>query len=209
MSKTPPLQEDYDKLIETFAQQLWFLRERWEGIKALRDVNKSFFSVWIAYPRFFESVYRSFVYDFYIGVCRLVLDDTKRVESMMKLLKKPQKSKPEITDKTRAHQFALKEIQLIAQIKSNATLQKIKNQRDFLLAHQNSNLLFDETEAGLFRQRNNPSPEEVDLLMHDLDEMLTQMASCASFYPRTTPDMSIKHDIKEIFVILDKKRKAN
>ena len=44
MAKTQLSQEDYDKLIDVFAQELWFLRERWEGIKALRHCNQTFFS---------------------------------------------------------------------------------------------------------------------------------------------------------------------
>ena len=76
LSKTQLSQKDYDKLIDAFAQQLWLLRERWIGIKALRDVNKRFFSAWTKHHRFFDSVYRSFVCDFYVGICRLVIDDT-------------------------------------------------------------------------------------------------------------------------------------
>ncbi|MDB6082092.1 MAG: hypothetical protein JWO53_1364 [Chlamydiia bacterium] len=72
MAKNQLSQQDYDHLIDSFAQQLWFLRERWEGIKALRTGNQGFFtSVWTPHHRFFDSVYRSFVYDFYVGICRL------------------------------------------------------------------------------------------------------------------------------------------
>lgn len=85
MAKTRLSQEDYDKLIDVFAQELWFLRERWEGIKAIRYCNKHSFSTWKIYHRFFNSVYRSFVYDFYTSTCRLVSDEAKEVESMIKL----------------------------------------------------------------------------------------------------------------------------
>jgi predicted RecB family nuclease len=37
MAKKQLLQEDYDHLINSFATQLWFLRERWKGIKTLRE----------------------------------------------------------------------------------------------------------------------------------------------------------------------------
>ncbi len=189
-------QKDYDKLIDAFAQQLWFLRERWEGIKALRDVNKRFTSTWSKYHRFMNSTYRSFVYDFYVGICRLVVDDTKGVESMIRLLKKPPENKSVMTDKKRD--------KLINKIKNNTTIKKIKNQRDFLLAHQNSNLLFDEEFISQFRKLNNPSPDEIELLMNILDDILTQMACLASFYPKTTPDTPIKREIEEVFSILDK-----
>lgn len=204
MSKKQLSQSDYDHLIGRFAQQLWFLRERWKGIMGLRDVNKGFLSIWAKYRQFFDSVYRSFVYDFYVGICRLVIDDTKGVESMIKLLKKKLENKPKMTDEARSRVLVLKEMQLIAQIKENRTIQKIKNQRDCFLAHQNSDLLFDEEGAGRFRKENNPSPEEIDLLMHTLDEILTQMASRASFYPLTAPNTSIRREIEEIFAILDK-----
>lgn len=40
MAKNQLSQQDYDHLIDSFAQQLWFLRERWEGIKALRIISR-------------------------------------------------------------------------------------------------------------------------------------------------------------------------
>jgi HEPN superfamily AbiU2-like protein len=215
MAKNQLSQQDYDHLIDSFAQQLWFLRERWEGIKALRAGNQRFFtSVWTSYHRFLDSAYRSFVYDFYVGICRLVIDDNKDVESISKLLKKSGIKKPEIADKKRADQLTFEENELFSLIKNNITIKKIKNQRDYLLAHQNSNLLFDKESADQFRNENNPSPNEIDLLMDTVDEpspneidllmdtvdeVLTKMARRASFYPSTTPNTSIKREIEEIF----------
>ncbi len=209
MSRVALSRESYDKLIDAFAQQLWFLRERWAGIKALRNVNQRHFSVWAKYHRFFDSVYRSFVYDFYIGICRLVVDDTKGVESMLKLLKKSAANKPEVTDKKQNDRLILEEIQLVGQIKNNPTLNKIKDQRDYLLAHRNSNLLFDEGLADQFHKQNNPSSNEIDILMNStLDSILTKMACRASFCPLTCPDTSIRREIEEVFSIIDKELSA-
>lgn len=204
MAKTRLTQESYDKLIDVFAQELWFLRERWEGIKALRSYNKQSFPTWKIYHRFFNSVYRSFVYDFYTSVCRLVSDEAKEVESMIKLLKKSNTNKPEITDKKRSSQLADLEKNLTELLKKNPTLIKIKNQRDNFLAHRNSNLLFDEKAEEEFFNQNNPSPEEIEELLKTLEQVLTGMATRAKFYPLTDPDTSIKDQIKDIFSVLDK-----
>ncbi|MBS0625885.1 MAG: hypothetical protein JSS32_07540 [Verrucomicrobia bacterium] len=200
--------DDYNKLINAFAQDLWLLRERWRGIKALRDVNKNHFSVWKKYHRFFDSVYRSFVYDFYVGICRLAIDDTKGVESMLKLLKKPAKNKPTIEDKQQADQLLLEEALLIQKIKKNQTLKKIEEQRNNFLAHKNSNLLFNDEFSSQFREENNPSSQEIDSLMNFLDVVLTKMAVRGSFIPLTVPTTSIRSEIEEIFSFLDKESKV-
>jgi hypothetical protein len=76
---------------------------------------------------------------------------------------------------------------------------------DNFLAHRNSQLLFDEKANEEFRKQNNPSPEEIEMLLEILHEVLTGMANRATFYPLTDPDTSIKHQIKDIFSVLDKK----
>ena len=204
MTKQQLSQEDYDKLIDAFAQQLCFLRERWKGIKALRDVNKNHFSVWKKYHRFFDSVYRSFVYDFYVGIYRFVIDDTKGVESMLKLLKKPAKNKPVIVDKYQSDQLILEETLLLQKLKENQTLKKIEEQRNNLLAHQNSDLLFGGEFLSQFRGKNNPSPKEIDLLMDFLNSALVKIAVRGSFIPLTAPNTSIGREIEEIFSFLNR-----
>jgi|GEM_PF-4241987 len=204
MAKTQLSQEDYDKLIDAFALELWFLRERWEGIKALRHCNQNSFPTWKIYHRFFDSIYRSFVYDFYTSICRLVSDETKEVESMIKLLKKAEKNKPEVVDKKRNSQLVVAEKKLTELLNKNPTMKKIKNQRDNLLAHRNSKLLFDEKANEDFRKQNNPSPEEIETLLGIFHEVLTGMATRATFYPLTDPDVSIKQQIKDVFSALDR-----
>ena len=126
MTKKYLSQQNYDHLIDSFAQQLWFIRERWVGIKALRTANHSYFdTTWTLYHRFFDSVYRTFIHDFYIGICRLTIDDSKEVESMVKLLKKQSSHKPAVGSRTK--QLNLEDKELLKQILNNPTLIKIKN----------------------------------------------------------------------------------
>lgn len=72
------------------------------------------------------------------------------------------------------------------------------------MSHRNSNFLFHEKDEEQFRKQNNPSPEEVEELLKILDEVLTGMATRATFYPLTNPDISIKHQIKDVFSVLDR-----
>lgn len=139
----------------------------------------------------------------------MVIDDNKDVESIFKLLKKSGIKKPEVADKKRADLLAFEENELMSLIKNNITLKKIKNQRDYLLAHQNSDLLFDKESTDQFHNENNPSPEEIGLLMDTVDRILTKMASRATFYPLTAPDTSITREINEIFSILNQEFSIN
>lgn len=206
MNKSKLSQKEYDHLIDSFAQQLWFLRERWEGIKILLKYNKKNFPIWQKYHRFFESVYRSFVYDFYIGIFRLVLDKNKQVESMIKVLKMNTEKKPKINDNKRAEEIFIKEQQLAQQIEDHPTLKKILNHRNYLLAHQNSNFLFNNDQAERFRSINNPSQDEIEGLIAMLDDILKKMSIRGTFCPITSPDTSITNELEEIFQNLQLKK---
>ena len=198
MAKKSLNSKDYDKLINTFAEKLWLVRELWLGIKEMKKQSQELPAVISQYPTFFACVYRSLVHDLYNGIFRL-LDETKEAESLLKLLKKLSKNKPEIQNQEWLKELVVLEKELVRMLENDPTIKKITEYRHNVICHQNSQLIFDAKHSEEFYKKNNPSTNEIEVLLDSFGEILKKAALRASFSPLTSPETPIRSEIGEVF----------
>lgn len=197
MSKKSLNLDEYDKLIDTFAGQLWLLRELWMGIQGLREQLTLHPDVLSEYATFWGWVYRGWVHDLYAGIFRLV-DESNGVESLVKLLKKESEHKPDIANKEVQENLVKEEREIIKTIKSNPTVIRIKKYRHEIMAHLSSQMALDETYSAEFYSKN-ITPNEIESLLNSLGEFLKKAARRGTFQPSTLPRTPIKSEVRKIF----------
>jgi hypothetical protein len=205
MSKKTLNAEEYDRLIDTFAQKLWLIHELWLGIQELREQLKEERTVNSEYPIFWSWVYRSLVHELYNSLCLLIIDKSAEVESLVKLLGKRAADKPKIANEQWAEKLVVLEKDLVREIENHPVLEKIKKYRDNVMCHLNSRLIFDDEFLKEFYEKNNPNPDEIESLLSSVGRILKKAAIRASFSPSTLPNTAIKSEIKKLFSILSQK----
>jgi hypothetical protein len=202
MSKKTLNAEEYDRLIDTFAQKLWLTHELWLGIREFREQLKEQKSVNSAYPVFWSWVYRSLVHELYNSLCALMVDKSAEVESLVKLLGKRAGDKPKIANEQWAEKLVILEKDLVREIENHPVLEKIKKYRNNVMCHHNFRLIFDSEFLKEFYEKNNPSPHEIESLLNSVGGILKKAAMRASFSPLTLPNTPIRSEIKRLFSIL-------
>ncbi len=198
MSKKNISIEEYDKLIDKFAQELWLLRELWVGIKELRKQLRSHPTLRSDYGTFWEWAYRGLIHELYNGIFRFI-DESNGVVSLMKLLKKEPKFKPEVANKELLADIIKEERDIIKIIENNQTAIKIKKYRHEILAHLNSQMVLDELYSAEFRLQNNLSENEIESLLNSFGEFLKKAARRGTFQPCTLPVTPFKSELRKMF----------
>lgn len=200
MSKKPLNLQDYDHLIEMFAQELWLLRELWLGIEEIRRQFNDKPNVFKQFPRFFDWNYRSKVHELYTRIYKLI-DKNGDVESLLKLLNLNSKFKPKIGGKQ--DKFNNLELEFSNKLETLEAVIKLKKYRNNILTHRNSLLIFNKQKETEFRKVNNIQPNEIEELFDFLEVILKILSKRGTFHPLVLPQTNIREEIKEIFIRLD------
>ncbi len=208
--------QEYDTLLDAFAQKLSSIRELWFGIKELKEQAQKHPTVKSEYLVFLGNVYQCFLHELYNRIYALV-DENDKVESVIKLLKNEPKNKPEIEHEEWAEHVAKIEKESVDRIKNDPTFKKIRDYRNKVVCHNNSQLIFDVEFSERFFNENGITFEEVGAFLDSLWGVLTATALRSDGWPQTLPKhriglelykIPIQLEIKKIFSVLAQETKA-
>ena len=183
----------YEKIIDALAQEIARLYEVCGALDEIVKQTNDHPEIYKRFGRFFYTSYLHNYHELYYGISRLV-DDTKGVISIIKLLQMKDEDKP-----AGRIEFAKIEKELVNRIKKNKNLKKIKDFKNNKLGHKNKWLVLDELAEIEFRENNKLSIEDMESLLHFLSDILKKVSERVGFHVLTIPITPIRLEISTLF----------